>query len=92
MQAHNNLGVVFWNLKSFRLAEEEFKRTLALAPDNAETRANLAGVYMALGEPQNAVPHLERVLALQPGNAYAARLLAAAKSANAAVGANAASR
>ncbi|MBI4384659.1 MAG: tetratricopeptide repeat protein [Nitrospinae bacterium] len=92
MQAHNNLGVVFWNLKSFRLAEEEFARALDLAPGNAEARVNLAGVYLALGEPQNAIPHLERVLALQPGNAYAQKLVAAAQSANVNVGANAASR
>ncbi len=74
-EAHNNIGVLFWRLKQYDLAKKAFNKTLELGADNAEIHNNLASIYMVQEKPGQAIPHLRRLVALQPKNAKARHLL-----------------
>lgn len=74
-ESHNNIGVIFWRLKSFDLAAAEFGKAMVLKGDFAKARLNLASVYMVQGKNKKAIPHLERYLELEPGDAHARDLL-----------------
>lgn len=75
IEAHNNMGVLFWNLKQYNLAEQAFQKTAALGADNPEIHNNLASLYMVQGRHGSAIPHLNRLIALQPENETAKELL-----------------
>lgn len=78
-QAHNNSGVIYWNLTMFDLAEVEFQKAIAGAEDYPEVRRNLAGLYLVQKRYEEAVPHLKRLLAIQPDDAKARELLKIAR-------------
>ena len=75
MEAQNNIGVLFWTLKQYDLAEKAFKKAQALGADNAEIHNNLASIYMIQKRPELAISHLRRLVVLQPGNGKAKQLL-----------------
>jgi len=74
-QAQNNIGVIFWNLKAYERAEMEFKKALDIQQDLPDIHQNLAALHMINNRYANAIPYLEQVLKLQPGNATARKLL-----------------
>jgi len=71
----NNIGVIFWNLKAYEKAEIEFKKALDIQQDLPEIHHNLAALHLKNNRYASAIPHLEQVLRLQPGNATAQKLL-----------------
>ncbi len=75
VQAQNNIGVIFWKLKAYDLAEPAFKKALGMQDDLPKVHNNLASLYMTQKKFGKAVYHLERVIALEPGNAQAKELL-----------------
>ena len=75
MEAQNNIGVLFWTLKQYDFAEKAFKKAQVLGADNAEIHNNLASIYMIQQRPEQAIPHLRRLIVLQPENAKAKQLL-----------------
>jgi len=74
-QAQNNMGVIFWNLKAYERAEMEFIKALDIQQDLPQIHQNLAALYLKNNRYANAIPHLEQVLKLQPGNATARKSL-----------------
>ena len=74
-QAQNNIGVIFWNLQAYEKAEVEFKKALDIQQDLPEIHHNLAALHLKNNRYADAVPHLEQVLRLQPGNTTAQKLL-----------------
>jgi tetratricopeptide (TPR) repeat protein len=79
LEAHNNIGVIFWTLKQYDLAEKAFKKAVSLGADNFEIHNNLASIYMVLKKPRQAIPHLRRLIVLEPENAKARQLLKIAR-------------
>lgn len=75
LEAQNNIGVIFWALKQYDLAKKAFLKTVSLGADNFEIHNNLASIYMIQKRPEQAIPHLNRLIALQPENAKARQLL-----------------
>jgi tetratricopeptide (TPR) repeat protein len=75
LEAHNNIGVIFWTLKQYELAEKAFMKAVALGADNFEIHNNLSSIYMIQKKPGRAIPHLRRLVFLQPKNAKARQLL-----------------
>ena len=74
-QAQNNIGVIFWNLKAYERAEVEFNKALDIQQNLPEIHQNLATLHLKNNRYANAIPHLDQVLKLQPGNTTAQKLL-----------------
>ena len=74
-QAQNNIGVIFWNLKAYERAEVEFNKALDIQQNLPEIHQNLAILHLKNNRYANAIPHLDQVLKLQPGNTTAQKLL-----------------
>ena len=55
----------------WRSSESLWKHTLSIDPDCAIAHANLGDVYGSAGEPDRAIEHLARAIALRPGLAKA---------------------
>ena len=51
-----------------------FERAVGLLPDHLPALLNLAHLLIELQRPTDALPHLDRVLVLNPGHALAFRL------------------
>jgi tetratricopeptide (TPR) repeat protein len=64
--AHNNLGDLFYVMKSYPAAEEEYKKALEINPDNAVYYNNLGLVYYGLQSFSGAVKMLTEAISLQP--------------------------
>ena len=58
------LGAAFFQDSYLADAIREFRAALALRPDDPDARANLAAAWIRLGDPQDAIPELERLAAL----------------------------
>jgi protein O-mannosyl-transferase len=74
VEAQNNIGVIFWNLKALDKAELEFKKAL-LMEDKNTIHNNLANLYIAKKQFSKAIPHLKTVIARNPANSRARSLL-----------------
>ena len=74
-QAQNNIGIIFWNLKAYERAEIAFKKALDIQQDLPDIHQNLAALHLKNNRYADAIPYLEQVLKLQPGNATARKLL-----------------
>ena len=74
-QAQNNIGIIFWNLKAYERAEIAFKKALDIQQDLPDIHQNLATLHLKNNRYADAIPYLEQVLKLQPGNATARKLL-----------------
>jgi len=82
-EAHYNLGLTAFNLRSFPVALTAWEYALALQPDNSDARYNFTLTLKAANYPQDAADELEKLLALHPdearghltlGNLYATQL------------------
>jgi curved DNA-binding protein CbpA len=65
------------NQQTQRLAEAELQAAVKLDPDNTSYRLTLAGLYRKLGFSRRAISELERILALDPRNAEARKMIQA---------------
>ena len=74
VDAQNNIGVIFWNLKALDKAELEFKKALAMEDKNI-IHSNLANLYIAKKQFSKAIPHLRAVIARNPGDSRSRNLL-----------------
>jgi len=74
VEAQNNIGVIFWNLKALDKAELEFKKALAMEDKNI-IHSNLANLYIAKKQFSKAIPHLRAVIARNPGDSRSRNLL-----------------
>jgi Flp pilus assembly protein TadD len=52
-------------------AEKNFRKVMELAPDMDQGYLNLGMIYLLKGEPEKALPLLEKALSLNPENARA---------------------
>lgn len=62
------LGVCEFNLKNYGLAEEAFKKSLAIEPDSFKTRHYLAINYLSKGDYNKAIKELDFLIKLYPEN------------------------
>ncbi len=69
----NNLGVALYNLDLKAQAIDAWRRSLALAPDDADTLLNLGMVEAEVGNRGAAGQALNRFLKVAPGPAYEAK-------------------
>ena len=74
VEAQNNIGVIFWNLKALDKAELEFKKALAMEDKNT-IHNNLANLYIAKKQFSKAIPHLKTVIKRKPNDSRARSLL-----------------
>jgi len=74
VEAQNNIGVIFWNLKILDKAELEFKKALVMK-DKTKIHNNLANLYIAKKQFSKAIPHLKTVLGRKPNDSRARILL-----------------
>ena len=74
VEAQNNIGVIFWNLKVLDKAELEFKKALAIE-DKTKIHNNLANLYIAKKQFSKAIPHLKTVIKRKPNDSRARNLL-----------------
>ena len=74
VEAQNNIGVIFWNLKALDKAELEFKKALAMEDKNT-IHKNLANLYIAKKKFSKAIPHLKTVIARNPDDSRTRSLL-----------------
>ena len=59
----NNLGLTYFLMKKYGLAEEHFKRALSLKPSYTDARNNLARLHIEMGHYAQAIAELKAVLA-----------------------------
>ncbi len=62
---HFLLGLVYFNMKEFKLAKEEFKKTIKLAPDRGEAWNNLGLCYYNLKNIDLAKNSFEKAMSIQ---------------------------
>lgn len=62
------VGVCEFNLKNYGLAEEAFKKSLAIQPDDFKTRHYLAINYLSQGDYNQAIKELDFLIKLYPEN------------------------
>ena len=62
-RAYNTLGVIYWTLGSHDLAEEQFKKAIAVKPDYKVAYLNLARFYI-----ESAVLQYKKLYILSPNN------------------------
>ncbi len=74
VEAQNNIGVIFWNIKALDKAELEFKKALAMEDKNT-IHNNLANLYIAKKQFSKAIPHLRTIIARNPDDSRAKNLL-----------------
>ena len=82
-EAHYCLGLAAFEARSFKAASAAWEKAIAIRPDSADARYNLARTLKAEGRLQAAADELEKLLALHPdearghltlGNLYAEQL------------------
>jgi tetratricopeptide (TPR) repeat protein len=71
LKAHNNLGVLYDELKRFEAALEHFEEAERLAPDNVEVLANFASTLTSLAQYDQAEELLRRAQRLAPDDSRA---------------------
>jgi superkiller protein 3 len=74
VEAQNNIGIVFWNLKVLDRAELAFEKALAMEDKNT-IHSNLANLYIAKKQFSKAIPHLKIVIERKPNDTRARNLL-----------------
>jgi tetratricopeptide (TPR) repeat protein len=74
-KAHNNMGTVYWFLGAVDLAKTAFEKVLRIKSDLPEIHNNLAAIFMKSEDYKKAIPHLEKLISLQPENMNAQKML-----------------
>ena len=77
-QAHNNLGVIYYQEKRYYQAAWEFQYATKLMPNKAEPLNNLGMVFEAVGKLDDAAEWYEKAISLEPNNAQVTGNLARA--------------
>src|SRR3954452_1781345 len=70
------LGIAYGNMKEYQKAEDTLKEGARRFTDDARFHNELAGVYLARREYDDAKTELRRALEIDPHNSYASDLLA----------------
>jgi hypothetical protein len=65
-RVYNNLGDVYADEKSYELALENFKRSVALKPDYADAVHNIGFIYAQTGDIERAKSYLTKALEMNP--------------------------
>jgi protein O-mannosyl-transferase len=66
-RGHNNLGLVYWNLKRSEEALNEYQVALTLNPDYLEAHNNIGMAYQGLRRFEEAIREYQTALTLEPG-------------------------
>jgi len=75
VQAHLQLGRLYFRVELFDRAETHFQNARVAAPNNASVHGSLGLLYLRTGDSTKARHHLKRVLEIDPSNANARSLL-----------------
>jgi len=77
--AHNEMGMVFWDLKSFFFADASFQKAYQLDNQYVEALNNLVSSSMLFKQYDQAIAYLHRLLEIDPEDNNAQQLLTAAQ-------------
>jgi Tfp pilus assembly protein PilF len=77
--AHNEMGLVFWDLKSFYFADASFQEAHQLDDQYEEALNNLVSSSMLFKQYDKAILYINRLLKINPENDSAQQLLIAAR-------------
>ncbi|MGA2583917.1 MAG: tetratricopeptide repeat protein [Tepidisphaeraceae bacterium] len=64
--AHNNYGVALYESQQWRLADQEFRKTLELDPTHAEARISIGRIYVGLGKVDEGIEWFESAIPYLP--------------------------
>jgi Tfp pilus assembly protein PilF len=78
-KAFNNIGTIFWELKSFYFAEASFQQAYQLDNTSVTTLNNLISANMILQQYDAAIQYAQRLLEIKPDDENARQLMIAAK-------------
>ncbi|HOC52569.1 MAG TPA: tetratricopeptide repeat protein [Caldisericia bacterium] len=70
-EAHNNLGVLYYNQNKFKEAEYEYKKAIELNPNHAGAHNNLGGLYYTQKKFKEAEYEFKKAIKLDPDFAVA---------------------
>ncbi len=71
---YNKRGEAYFRLQQYTSAVNDFQKSMVLNPSDTIAPLNLCYLFVASGQPQNALRYCDRVLALERGNPYALKL------------------
>ena len=71
VEALNNLGIIFFQLKKHQEAISYYEKAIKINPNYAEAHNNLGVVFKILGEHKNAVSSYEKAIKINPNYAEA---------------------
>jgi len=77
VEAHNNLGVILFQLEKFKEAKNSYKKAILIAPNYLSSHINLAAVYKKLGKLEKALRSSEKAIEINPNHPHAIGNLAA---------------
>ena len=77
--AHNEMGLVFWDLKSFYFADASFQKAHQLDNQYVEALNNLVSSSMLFKQYDKAITYINLLLEINPENNSAQHLLTAAR-------------
>ncbi len=70
LDAHLNLGIVYFKLRDLQKAEQHFLKVIEGQPDNSTAYAHLGSIYSELGRHQEAISMFEKAIEYDPDNAF----------------------
>jgi tetratricopeptide (TPR) repeat protein len=68
---YNNIAFSYTQKKDFAKAEEAYKKSIEVKPDDAAAYVGLAGIYFNTGKAADAKPLVEKAVSIDPSNADA---------------------
>ena len=77
--AHNEMGLLFWDLKSFFFADASFQKAYQLDQQYVGALNNLTTSSMMFKQYDQAIAYLNRLLEINPDDDNAQQLLTAAQ-------------
>ena len=69
------MGTIFWALGAIDQAKDAFEKVVSIKSDIPVIHNNLAAIYIKKGDYKKAIPHLEKLISLQPEHMNAPKLL-----------------
>ncbi len=70
-----NKGNIFYELKRYRESEASYRKAIQIYPHNLKARINLASLLSVTGHYDEAIALYQKVLAIDPSNAYVKKIL-----------------
>ena len=64
--AHNNLGILFNQLKEYKKAIKCFERVIQIDPNDSVAYSNLGNIIINFGEHQKAISYFEKAIQINP--------------------------